>query len=109
MVQEKRYWRRYIYLWVNYALFEELETGDMERTREVYRACLRLLPHKTFTFAKLWLWAAYFEVRQKDLPAARKLLVSCSAAQYGRNSSIDFYVYAMHLLVLLALLLLLTT
>lgn len=72
--REKRYWRRYIYLWVNYALFEELETGDMERTREVYRACLRLLPHKTFTFAKLWLWAAYFEVRQKDLPAARKLL-----------------------------------
>ncbi|CAN8000670.1 unnamed protein product [Ixodes hexagonus] len=72
--KEKRYWRRYIYLWVNYALFEELETGDVERTREVYRACLRLLPHKTFTFAKLWLWAAYFEVRQKDLAAARKLL-----------------------------------
>uniref|UniRef100_A0A131Y2E1 Crooked neck-like protein 1 n=2 Tax=Ixodes ricinus TaxID=34613 RepID=A0A131Y2E1_IXORI len=72
--KEKRYWRRYIYLWVNYALFEELETGDAGRTREVYRACLRLLPHKTFTFAKLWLWAAYFEVRQKDLAAARKLL-----------------------------------
>ncbi|EEC15008.1 crooked neck protein, putative [Ixodes scapularis] len=72
--KEKRYWRRYIYLWVNYALFEELETGDAGRTREVYRACLRLLPHKSFTFAKLWLWAAYFEVRQKDLAAARKLL-----------------------------------
>lgn len=70
----KRFWRRYIYLWVNYALYEELEAGDAERTRQVYRACLRLLPHKTFTFAKLWLWAAYFEVRQKDLAAARKLL-----------------------------------
>ena len=22
---EKRYWQRYIYLWINYALFEELE------------------------------------------------------------------------------------
>lgn len=24
--QEKRLWRRYIYLWIKYALFEELET-----------------------------------------------------------------------------------
>jgi crooked neck len=25
-IQEKKYWRRYIYLWINYALFEELVT-----------------------------------------------------------------------------------
>lgn len=50
---EKRYWQRYIYLWINYALFEELEAQDMERTREVYRACLKLIPHKAFTFAKV--------------------------------------------------------
>lgn len=24
--QDKRYWRRYIFLWLNYALFEEIET-----------------------------------------------------------------------------------
>ena len=24
-VQEKRHWKRYIYLWINYALYEELE------------------------------------------------------------------------------------
>jgi crooked neck len=34
---EKRYWRRYIYLWIKYAVWEELEAGDMERAREVYR------------------------------------------------------------------------
>lgn len=28
---EKRYWQRYIYLWINYALFEELEAEDPER------------------------------------------------------------------------------
>lgn len=50
---EKRYWQRYIYLWINYALFEELEAQDMDRTREVYRACLKLIPHKAFTFAKV--------------------------------------------------------
>ena len=49
---EKRYWQRYIYLWVRYALWEELEAQDAERTREVYRACLGLIPHATFTFAK---------------------------------------------------------
>merc|ERR1719341_752855 len=27
--QEKHYWRRYIYLWINYAVYEELEAGDM--------------------------------------------------------------------------------
>ena len=26
MVKEKRHWRRYIYLWINYALYEELQT-----------------------------------------------------------------------------------
>lgn len=29
---------------------------DMERAREVYRACLKLLPHKAFTFGKVG-WA----------------------------------------------------
>lgn len=32
-VVEKRYWRRYIYLWINYALFEELQAEDAQRTR----------------------------------------------------------------------------
>ncbi|DBA78970.1 hypothetical protein WJX77_006390 [Trebouxia sp. C0004] len=71
---EKRYWQRYIYLWINYALFEELGAQDAERTREVYRACLKLIPHKAFTFAKMWILAAQFEVRQQRLDAARKIL-----------------------------------
>lgn len=50
---EKRYWQRYIYLWVNYVLFEELQAEDPERAREVYRVCLKLIPHKLFTFAKV--------------------------------------------------------
>ncbi|CAM9184148.1 unnamed protein product [Ascophyllum nodosum] len=71
---EKRYWRRYIYLWINYALFEELQAEDVQRTRQVYRACLDVIPHKSFTFAKMWLLLAKFEVRHKDLDAARKIL-----------------------------------
>ncbi|KAL3310979.1 Crooked neck-like protein 1 [Cichlidogyrus casuarinus] len=73
-LKEKRFWRRYIYLWINYALYEELTTQDVERTRQVYQFCLKLIPHKVFTFAKIWLYAAKFEVRQRNLVEARKLL-----------------------------------
>ncbi|NXM65435.1 CRNL1 protein, partial [Serilophus lunatus] len=72
-IQEKRHWKRYIYLWINYALYEELE-AKAKRTRQVYQACIELLPHKKFTFAKMWLLYAQFEIRQKNLPLARRAL-----------------------------------
>ena len=65
---------RYIYLWIMYALFEETEMGDMERTREVWKACLEIIPHKHLTFSKIWIYFAQFEIRQKNLSAARKIL-----------------------------------
>ncbi|CAM8955686.1 unnamed protein product [Rhodiola kirilowii] len=72
--EEKRYWQCYVYLWINYALYEELDAGDMERTGNVYRECLKLIPHEKFSFAKIWLMAAQFEIRQSNLRAARLLL-----------------------------------
>ena len=35
--QEKRHWRRYIYLWIFYAVWEEMEAKDMERARQIYQ------------------------------------------------------------------------
>lgn len=72
--KEKQYWRRYIYIWIMYAIFEELTAKDIDRTRQVYQFALKVIPHKIFTFAKIWLLAAKFEIRCKDLTAARKLL-----------------------------------
>ncbi|EXC02943.1 Crooked neck-like protein 1 [Morus notabilis] len=72
--EEKRYWQRYIYLWINYALYEELDAGDVERTRDVYRGGLKLIPHEKFSFAKIWLLAAQFEIRQLNLKGARHIL-----------------------------------
>lgn len=72
--KDKNFWRRYIYLWINYALFEELETEDLERTRQIYKTCLELIPHKIFTFSKIWLLYAQFEIRCKNLQIARKNL-----------------------------------
>ncbi|XP_026821824.1 protein crooked neck [Rhopalosiphum maidis] len=69
---EKHAWRRYVYLWINYALFEELEAEDEERTRDVYQTFISTIPHKIFTFSKAWLYYAQFEIRHKNLNAARK-------------------------------------
>jgi crooked neck len=71
---EKRFWRRYIWLWVYYAVYEELDVQDVDKCREVWRACLDIVPHKQFTFAFVWLMAAKFELRQLNLAAARKTL-----------------------------------
>ncbi|GFZ48018.1 Pre-mRNA-splicing factor CLF1 [Saitozyma sp. JCM 24511] len=71
---EKRYWRRYIVLWLQYAAFEEIDTKDFDRARDVYKAAIKLVPHKAFTFAKLWLAYAFFEIRRLDVTAARKVL-----------------------------------
>ncbi|GAA98350.1 uncharacterized protein L969DRAFT_616538 [Mixia osmundae IAM 14324] len=72
--QEKRHWRRYIFLFINYALFEETRTKDLDRAKDVYDAALKLIPHKKFTFAKIWLLYAYFHLRRLDIAAARKVL-----------------------------------
>ena len=72
--QEKRHWRRYIYLWIFYALWEELISHDPDRAREIYQECLKLIPHKKWTFAKVWLMKAQFEIRQLQLQAARKTM-----------------------------------
>lgn len=42
----------------------------------MYTACLDLLPHKKFTFAKIWIMLSHFEIRQKNLQAARKAMVN---------------------------------
>ncbi|KAL2544299.1 crooked neck protein [Forsythia ovata] len=74
--QEKRYWQRYIYLWINYVLYEELDAQDVDRTRNIYNLCLKIIPHDKFSFAKIWLLAAQFEIRQLDLDRARRILGS---------------------------------
>ena len=74
LTQEKRHWRRYIYLGIFYALWEENDNKDIERAHAIYSECLKLIPHTKFTFAKIWLMKAQFEVRQQQLTAARKTL-----------------------------------
>lgn len=73
-VNKKRLWRRYIYLWIFYAIWEEQEAKDIERAREIYNQCLKLIPHKEFTFSKIWLLYAKFLIRRFELDTMRKSL-----------------------------------
>jgi len=71
----KNYWRRYIYLWIYYATFEELIAKDKDRAFKVYEFCINdLIPHKVFTFAKLWLLAAKLQIRMGNVDRAREIL-----------------------------------
>lgn len=67
-------WKRYIFLWIRYALWEEYEGGSVENAREVWNSCLKIIPHSQFSFAKVWIHFAEFELRHEGLAAARKIL-----------------------------------
>ena len=50
------------------------QASDATKARQVLAEARRVVPHSTFTFAKLWVHSAHLEVRQGNLTAARKLL-----------------------------------
>ena len=72
--QEKDAWRRFIYVFIRHAIFEETVAKQVEATRAVYKAGLDVIPHAVFSFSKMWILAAHFEVRQRQLTAARRVL-----------------------------------
>ena len=65
--RKKNEWRRYVYLWIRWAVYAEVEakSTSVEDVRAIYRAALEAIPHEHFTFGKLWLLSAKFEIRQK--------------------------------------------
>ena len=40
LIMEKIHWRRYIYLWINYAVFEEQVAKEKERAQTIYEKVL---------------------------------------------------------------------
>ncbi|ODV59862.1 Clf1p [Ascoidea rubescens DSM 1968] len=72
-VVQKDYWRRYIFIWIKYIFWEELNFANISKVRELFKRILKIIPHKKFTFAKIWILNAKFEIRQNDIGKARKL------------------------------------
>ncbi|KYQ90840.1 HAT repeat-containing protein [Tieghemostelium lacteum] len=89
---EKKHWKRYIYLWLNYAIFEELVAKDFDRSRLIYQACLKLIPHKQFSFSKIWIMAATFEIRQLQLDKAR-LIFGNAIGNHPKSKIFDKYIH----------------
>jgi crooked neck len=83
-----------IYLLVRAAIqnIDSAGTKDINKTRLVYKQCIDIIPHKVFTFGKIWLMAAYFEIRQKDITAARKLLGYCIGLCGGKENIFKGYI-----------------
>lgn len=69
---EKLHWSRYIYLWIFYATFEESVALNRERALAVLQTAIRIIPHSSFTFTKLWCHLAEYYLRDGDFGAARK-------------------------------------
>lgn len=52
------------------ALCDEHDVEDTVRTRDLYRESQKLIPPNKFSFAKILILAAQFEIRRKYLKAA---------------------------------------
>lgn len=67
-------WRRYIYIWICYSIYEEKVMKDLKRAEEILESCLRIIPHEEFTFAKIWLQAAKLQIKKGDIESCRAIL-----------------------------------
>ncbi|CCK71294.1 Clf1p KNAG_0G02360 [Huiozyma naganishii CBS 8797] len=68
-------WRSYIFLWLRYLSYVELNLNDTSLCRSLYRRVINdVIPHDKFTSNKLWLMNSEFEIRQENISAARKIL-----------------------------------
>lgn len=68
--ESKQFWKRYIFLYLNWAANAELHNSH--DPLQIYQEILKKIPHQQFTFTKVWIQLAQFHLRKGDLTAARK-------------------------------------
>ncbi|EUR79054.1 hypothetical protein PFBG_00544, partial [Plasmodium falciparum 7G8] len=73
IISSKKFWKRYIYLWINYSIFEELYAQNIQRARDVYNNIIKILSSYEFTFKKIFILYATFELRQLNVNKARSI------------------------------------
>jgi crooked neck len=72
--QEKRDWGKFVLIGISFATFEEKIAKNIENARAVFHRIISIVPHKKFTFSRIWILYAYFEIRHGDLRTARTIL-----------------------------------
>jgi crooked neck len=45
----------------------------MHKANAIYERAIKIVPHKKFTFSKLWIFYSQFHLRCNDLDKARKI------------------------------------
>jgi crooked neck len=86
--KQKKFWSRYVYLWLFYAQFEELRAKDMERARSVYLTGMKVCEAAGHVFSKLYRNLAAFELRQRNVDAFRECLSHALNVSKGHKRSI---------------------
>ena len=67
-------WKKYVFMFLVHAgLVEEIESNS-GRSIAILEECIQLIPHKNFSFSKVWIELAKIYIRRDDIQAARLVL-----------------------------------
>ena len=87
---EKSDWKRFVFIFLAHAIFEETKMSDSGKAVETLEQCLKLIPHKQFSFSKIWVHLAKLHIRNQDVQSAR-LVLGKGIGQYGSKSIFTLY------------------
>lgn len=88
-LSDKKYWRRYLYLWMFYAQFEEVVGEDIGRVRHIYKTVVKLMEQVKVFSTKIFKSFAQFELRHdKNLESFRRILTLGLTATGGKKLSL---------------------
>lgn len=94
LAETKNGWRKYVYLWISYATWMELNCGDTKKATSIYRRCIKAIPggHKKFSFGKVWVLYAQALIRDGNISSARQVFGSAIGVLKQKESVYRAYV-----------------
>ena len=87
--KDQKLWKRYIYIFLFYAQFEEAVAKDIARAREVYLTGTKVCELANIVLFKLFKNFAEFELRQLNVEGFRKCLMHALTLSRGEKKSIS--------------------
>lgn len=86
---DKKYWRRYLYIWLFYAQFEETMGKDIVRARNVLECAIKLMQYQKIYSTKILKYFGKFEIRHSSsLDRFRELMIRALVLTGGRKPSL---------------------